>query len=148
MRPPGAGRSAALAYATKGAGAGGGISADTYAQAAKGAWVAPLIAFGLGCCTRGVQRASPGVGATIGIFQIVLIVAGVGLGIFALVGVRKHGGSGILFPAIAGLVLNALFIGLIVVLAMMLMTGRLPVGAGGGGVAPPAPTVPVTPNPR
>jgi hypothetical protein len=154
---PGAGRGKSLAYATKGAG-GGGISADTYAQAAKAAWILPLLTCGLGCCTSGMRASSPAIGMAIGGFQLLLILAGLGLGIFALVGVSKHGASGILFPAIAGLVLNVAVIGLIVFLAFMIASGRMGPrgvpgggggGGGGGGAAPMPPrTVPVVPRSR
>jgi hypothetical protein len=148
VRMPGAGRGQALAYATKGSGATGGISADTYAQAAKAAWMAPLIAFGLGCCTRGIQASSPAVGMAIGGFQILLILGGIGCGVFALVGASKHGAEGILLPAITGLVLNLAFIGLIIVAAIAL-TRLKPTGGGGGfggGGGPPPRTTPMVPR--
>jgi hypothetical protein len=148
VRMPGAGRGQALAYATKGAHTGG-ISADTYAQAAKAAWMAPLIAFTLGCCTRGAIRGAPAVGFVIAGFQLLLILGGLGLGVFALTGVRKHGSTGILAPAIVGIILNVGIIALNVVLVILLTSGKLlPPAPPGGGPMPPPRTVPVVPRSR
>jgi hypothetical protein len=142
VRLPGAGRGAALAYAGRNTGSAGGISSDTYAQAAKAAWMAPLIAFTLGCCTRGAMRGAPSVGFVIAGFQLLLILAGLGLGIFALTGVRKHGSTGILAPAVVGIVLNVGIIALNVILILLLTSGKLNLPAPTGGGGGPAPTPP------
>jgi hypothetical protein len=151
VRLPGAGRGTALAYATKGSATTGGFSADTFAQAAKASWIAPLVALGLGCCTSSAQRTMPAVGMVIGISQLLLVAGGIACGIFALVGVGKHGAEGLLFPAVVGLVLNVLFIGLVVVVVIMITSGRLPAGRGpaGGPMPPPGSRgVPVMPRGR
>jgi hypothetical protein len=154
VRLPGASRGSTLAYAGRGANTSGGIAADSYAQAAKAAWMAPLIAFLLGCCTVGAKRGAPSASLVISMIQLLLILAGVGLGIFALTGVGKHGSEGILAPAIVGLVLNVGIIALNVIMVILLTTGKFkppagPPGAGGtGGPAPPARTVPIMPRSR
>ena len=150
VRLPGAGRGQALAYAAKGTQTAGGISADTSAQAAKAAWMAPLIAFTLGCCTRGAIRGAPVVGIVIAGFQLLLILGGLGLGVFALTGVRKHGSSGIMAPAIIGIALNIGIIALNVILVIMLTSGKLgpPAPIPGGGVAPAPRTAPMIPRSR
>src|SRR5687767_12957477 len=86
QRMPGAGRGVAAR-----GGQTGGVSADVYQQAAKFSWMAPLVAFLLGCCTVGARGASPAVSLGIGGLQLLLILAGLGAGIFALFGAKKHG---------------------------------------------------------
>ena len=129
QRMPGAGK--ALSYAQTGR-----IAADTYQQAAKFSWMAPLVAILLGCCTVGVRSAGPAVGFAIAGLQLLLILGGLGAGIFALVGAKRYGSSGIVGPAVTGIVLNTLIIGLNIVLFTMLMSGKVPfqrARAGGGG---------------
>ncbi|MGB7160730.1 MAG: hypothetical protein WBD40_21885 [Tepidisphaeraceae bacterium] len=128
MRMPGAGRVVARAQTT------GGIAADTYQQAAKFSWMAPLVAILLGCCTVGVRSAGPSVGLAIAGLQLLLILGGLAAGIFALVGVKRYGSESILMPAITGIVLNGLIIGLNIFLFSMLLSGKGPFKKGAGGV--------------
>ena len=133
QRMPGAGRGVIPRYGNT-----GGVAADVYQQAAKFSWMAPCVAFLLGCCTVGARGASPAVSLGIGGLQLLLILGGLGAGIFALFGAKKHGSAGVVAPAVVGIVLNTLIIGVNVVLITMLMSGKIPLGkppaaAGGGG---------------
>ena len=139
QRMPGAGRGAI----TRG-GPTGGVSADVYQQAAKFSWMAPLVAILLGCCTVGARGASPAVSLGIAGLQLLLILGGLGAGIFALFGAKKYGSAGVVAPAVIGIILNTLIIAANVVLLTMLLSGKFPVrnppggggGAAGGAAAP------------
>ena len=72
-------------------------------QAAKLSWVCPIIVFLL--LTFGKQA---GARAIIELVALLLIVVGFVFGVVALFGIRTHGRSGILAPAIAGIIINAL----------------------------------------
>jgi len=74
-------------------------------QAAKGSWIAPLVVFAL--FVFGHQIAAP---VILELIALVLIVAGIGLGIAALFGIRKYGKTGILAPALVGLIMNGLLL--------------------------------------
>lgn len=80
-------------------------------QAARASWVAPLLA----CIISSVQSA-PGLeeppmdNKVIAAVSALLIVAGLGFGIVALLGIRKHGRDGILKPAVTGIAVNLFFI--------------------------------------
>ena len=78
-----------------------------YHQAAKAAWVAPLVALLLGCLTRNTDHS---VSVAIGFVNIALIVGGFALAIVAFCGIKRYGPGGLLAPAIAGLCINLLFI--------------------------------------
>jgi hypothetical protein len=81
-------------------------------QLAKASWVAPLIALCLGCFGNAAARGSEDRTASIivGLINIVLILGGLVCGIIALCGVKRCGRSGILAPAIVGVVLNGVFV--------------------------------------
>ena len=74
-------------------------------QAAKLSWVCPIIVFLL--LTFGKQA---GARAIIELVALLLIVVGFVSGVVALFGIRTHGRSGILAPAIAGIIINALLL--------------------------------------
>jgi hypothetical protein len=83
-------------------------------QAAKASWVAPLITIVLGVAARSAtansSEISPGTMRTIwlvtGGLSLLIVVAGLVLGILALFGIKKHGIKGILFPSIVGILLS------------------------------------------
>ena len=145
QRMPGAGRGVAAR-----GGQTGGVAADVYQQAAKFSWMAPLVAIVLGCCTVGARSASPAVSLGIAGLQLLLILGGLGAGIFALFGAKKYGSAGVVAPAVTGIILNTIIIGLNVVLISMLMSGKFapPNTAGGGGGAGGAAGTAATPRTR
>jgi hypothetical protein len=74
-------------------------------QAAKASWAGPIVVFVL--LVFGHQIASQ---VLLELIALALILAGMGLGIAALFGIRKHGRKGILVPALVGLVINGLLL--------------------------------------
>src|SRR5258706_3300305 len=82
-----------------------------YHQAAKAAWVAPLIAILLGCVTSTVRDTNPTMAIVIGATNGLLILAGFVMAIVAFFGVKRYGPAGIIAPAIVGLLINLVFIG-------------------------------------
>jgi hypothetical protein len=80
--------------------------ATTFAhQAARASWIGPIIIFLLFAFAHQVAAR-----LVLELIALVLIVAGIGLGIAALFGIRQHGRKGILAPALTGLVLNGLLL--------------------------------------
>jgi len=78
-------------------------------QAAKASWVAPITAVFLNIVSSGpystaLQKTIIGF-TSLGIYAI-----GLGLGIFALMQVRRYGREGIFGPAIAGVLINGLLV--------------------------------------
>jgi hypothetical protein len=105
---------------------GPGIAAETYQNAAKASWVAPAIVFLLSCCAGAATRRGNAVsGVVLWLFIMLMLLGGLGLGIFALTGMRKNGKEGILAPAIVGISLNSLILLAHVVLIILAMIGRL-----------------------
>jgi hypothetical protein len=82
-----------------------------YHQAAKAAWVAPLIAIMLGCLTSTIREANPTIAIVIGVTNGLIILAGFVMAIVAFLGVKRYGPAGIIAPAIVGLLINLVFIG-------------------------------------
>jgi hypothetical protein len=82
-----------------------------YHQAAKAAWVAPLIALLLGCFTSQIREANASMGVAIGFVNVALIIGGFALAIVAFCGIKRYGPSGILAPAIVGLCINLFVLG-------------------------------------
>lgn len=80
-------------------------------QAAKFSMYAPLAAFLINCCIYSNKERS----AVMALMWlgILLIVAGFGLGIFALISVKKYGPERILGRAIVGVILNGLALAMI-----------------------------------
>ena len=74
-------------------------------QAARASWIGPIIIFLLFAFAHQVAGQ-----VILELIALVLIVAGIGLGIAALFGIRKHGKKGILAPALVGLILNGLLL--------------------------------------
>jgi hypothetical protein len=82
-------------------------------QAAKASWAAPLLAIAIGFFARTVSS-DPETGRSImlvvGLISLVLVLAGLVLGVVAMFGIRKHGIKGILFPSIIGIALCSLWL--------------------------------------
>jgi hypothetical protein len=74
-------------------------------QAARASWLGPVIIFLLFAFAHQVAGQ-----VILELIALVLIVAGICLGIAALFGIRKHGKKGILAPALVGLILNSLLL--------------------------------------
>lgn len=74
-------------------------------QAAKLSWACPVIIVFMSAF--GHQLASP---LVFDLLVLLLIVIGFAAGIIALFGIPKHGASGILFPAIVGIIINSLLL--------------------------------------
>lgn len=74
-------------------------------QAAKASWAGPIVIFVL--LVFGHQVAPP---VLLDLLALALILTGIGMGIAALFGIRKHGRKGILVPALVGLVINGLLL--------------------------------------
>ena len=111
-------------------------------QCAKASWVAPLIAIALGCFGNAAVRGGtdPMVSVIMGVINILLILGGLTCGIIALCGVKRHGSSGILAPAIVGVVLNGVFV-LAMIAGVMALTAR-----SAARTATPATPAPATPR--
>jgi hypothetical protein len=73
-------------------------------QAAKGSWASSVIVFFL------LVFSSTGAKIILELIALLLILAGLSLGIIALFGIRKHGTKGILAPALVGLIINGLLL--------------------------------------
>lgn len=92
-------------------------------MAAKASWVAPLIAFGLGfagsCILSNVLVGDPNATRlpqlVIGTIGLVLALTGFCLGVYALFGIRTYGIERILIPAIIGIMLSSVYVGLVIV---------------------------------
>lgn len=78
-------------------------------QAARFSLYAPFVAFLIGAIGRGAGT-EPGVGIALFSINMLLILAGFGLGIFALFSMRRYGRQYILGRAIGGLLLNGIVI--------------------------------------
>jgi hypothetical protein len=101
-------------------------AAENYFQAARASWAAPLVAIFLGCCAGGASmRGNAASGLFVALFQLLLIVAGIGCGIYALTGVKRFGKERIVLPAMIGLTINALIVLLNVVIIVLLVTGTV-----------------------
>lgn len=82
-------------------------------QAAKASWVAPLVAsalgFGAKIALQGNTQLDPQTlrvaWLVIGGLAVLIVTAGLVLGIAALFGVKKHGWRGILIPSVIGILL-------------------------------------------
>lgn len=84
-------------------------------QAARASWVAPLLACIISYIHSLTDYKEPPEGNKVIIAVLLLfIVAGLALGIIAILGTRKHGRNGIMKPAIIGIVVNLFFILLVV----------------------------------
>lgn len=73
-------------------------------QAAKCSWASSVIVFFL------LVFSSTGAKVILELIALLLILAGLSLGIIALFGIRKHGAKGILAPALVGIVINGLLL--------------------------------------
>jgi hypothetical protein len=114
-------------------------------QAARASWIAPLVAFVLGFCTLSYrnQPENRESAAVIGIANALLIAGGLVLAIVSFFGVRRHGPSGIVAPAVAGLVVNCLLIG--AMFTALRTVNRIRAGAVTGSGSPgPNALIPVT----
>ncbi len=75
-----------------------------YYQAAKGSWASSIIVFFL------LVFSSTGAKVILELIALLLILAGLSLGIIALFGIRKHGTKNILAPALVGIIINGLLL--------------------------------------
>jgi hypothetical protein len=73
-------------------------------QAAKGSWASCVIIFFL------LMFSTVGARLVFEIISLLLMLAGIGLGIAALFGIPKYGRTGILLPALIGIILNGLLL--------------------------------------
>ena len=74
-------------------------------QAAKLSWLCPIIIFVLLMFSRQM-----GARVIIELVSLLLMVVGFVFGVVALFGIRTHGKSGILAPAIVGIIINGLLL--------------------------------------
>src|SRR5258708_40366687 len=74
-------------------------------QAAKASWLGLIVIFVLFAVGHQIEAR-----VVLELIALVLIVAGICLGIAALFGIRQHGKRGILAPALVGLILNRLLL--------------------------------------
>ena len=81
-------------------------------QAAEFSVVAPFVVFVIGMVTKGLNSRSSAI--LLASIQGLMLIAGIALGIVALLGIKKHGKEGIIGKAISGIVLNLAVISLIV----------------------------------
>ncbi len=74
-------------------------------QAAKLSWVCPIIVFVLLMFSRQI-----GARVIIELVSLLLIAVGFVFGVVALFGIRTHGKSGVLAPAVVGIIINGLLL--------------------------------------
>jgi hypothetical protein len=86
-------------------------------QAARFSMYAPIVAIILGCITRSAGN-DAGVATAIFYINVLLIVAGFGLGIFALATSKKYGPERIVGRAIIGVILNGIALTMIIYVVM------------------------------
>jgi len=91
-------------------------------HAAKFSLYAPVAVFLVGCCMFGNK--DRGVGLALAGLSVLLITAGLCLGIFAVVSVKKYGPERILGRAISGIILNGIALAMI---GGLLVMARSPV---------------------
>lgn len=99
-----------------------------YHRAATACGFSPLIAFGINFLSMAVRAASPPellptISMVVSLVVLCVIMTGLGLGIFALFGIRKHGKEGIFGKAITGISINLAFIALAVISVVIRMRG-------------------------
>jgi hypothetical protein len=89
-------------------------------QAARASWIAPCIALGLGVVSNSVLNNGHPRGSAentaqmvVGGVTVLMIVTGLVLGVIALFSVRRHGREKILTPAIVGVCINGVMVGLL-----------------------------------
>lgn len=89
-------------------------------QAAKASWIIPLLALGMMTLGNSVMRSTGSQlnPLILGGFVILLFLVGIMLGITSLFGIKKYGKQSILAPAITGILLNAFFLSLLVMIAV------------------------------
>jgi len=87
-------------------------------QAARASWVAPLVAIGFVFFSRNIPNRTAVASLIIGSIAYLLYIVGLVLSIVALVGMRKVGRSGVLLPALVGLVFSG---GLVVVFTGLIL---------------------------
>lgn len=77
-------------------------------KAAKASAIIPLLIFGIMfIIDSAIKPSSSHIGPLIsGLIAILLLLAGIILGVIALCGIKKYGQQGILIPAIIGILLN------------------------------------------
>ncbi|MBL9082487.1 MAG: hypothetical protein JNK76_11805 [Planctomycetales bacterium] len=81
-------------------------------QAAKGSWMAPLLALGVSMFGSSLIKgpSARDVAGVVLLTVLGLCALGVVLGVAALCGVKKHGSRGIVVPAVIGLLLSGGFL--------------------------------------
>lgn len=75
-------------------------------QAAKLSWVCPILVFVLLAAGKQVAGAT----GVIELIAFLLMVIGLIFGIVALLGIPRHGATGVLAPAIVGIIINGLLL--------------------------------------
>src|SRR4029079_2571363 len=80
-------------------------------HAAKFSLYAPIAVFLLGCCMFGNK--DRGVGLALAGLSMLLVAAGLCMGIFALLSVRKYGPERLLGRAVGGIILNGIALAMI-----------------------------------
>jgi hypothetical protein len=78
-------------------------------QAAKLGWVCPLLILALLIAGRPI-----GAQLIVEMIALLLMLVGLGSGVVALFGIRTHGRSGILAPALVGIIINGLLLSIFV----------------------------------
>jgi hypothetical protein len=98
-----------------------------FKQAAKASWICPLLVLGMGYFTQDAFKSAQfHYGPIIlSFFIIFMFMVGIVAGIVALFGVKHHGKTGILIPAIIGLLLNILFSVIIVTVAFAAFMSKI-----------------------
>jgi hypothetical protein len=76
-------------------------------KAARFSLFAPLIVIAIGVLTRGITESSPGFVRVVLLVDLGVLLAGVAAGVAALLGIPRHGASGIVWQALGGVILSA-----------------------------------------
>jgi ABC-type glycerol-3-phosphate transport system permease component len=92
-------------------------------QAAKASWLAPLIVIIFNFVIKSSLPTSQARSLVIAVVSLLFYLGGLVLAIYALSQVRSAGRKGVLAPAIAGLILNGLFLILVGLVAVSNFSG-------------------------
>jgi hypothetical protein len=94
-------------------------------QAARASWIAPIIAVGFVMFSHNIPNRGAVASMIIGSVAFLFYIAGLVLAIIALAGMKKAGRSGVLVPALAGLVINGALVVVFASLLFRLMAARV-----------------------
>lgn len=103
------------------------VGMKTFPQkAARFSLLAPALMLALNVVTAAAVKGLPASTLVVGAISAVMIIAGLVASVLALAGIAKHGRTGILWPALIGLTLNALVAAGVILVFVVASRGGLP----------------------